>query len=210
MLRIGRSNAGYALLVYFYFTTNNNIRFWVCVCACVCDVRHVDVNTLYVHACPCVLCMRNILRVYVRVYALHAHALRVYALYVHAHVYALQVYVMNVHVHSACACVSVCVVVFVTYRLPLLDVSSCLAAAYDGWSGGVYGGEGGGVLNRRNVLDPMHGRSRMTIDPRIPMPGRSMSGFHRPGRHCLRQARSAVRCLASRMKSELHPSKNRF
>ena len=32
----------------------------------------------------------------------------------------------------------------------------------------------------------MHGRSRMTIDPRIPtMPGRSTSGFHQPGRHCL-------------------------
>ena len=28
----------------------------------------------------------------------------------------------------------------------------------------------------------VHGRSRMTIDPRIPtMPGRSTSGFHRPG-----------------------------
>ena len=31
----------------------------------------------------------------------------------------------------------------------------------------------------------VHGRSRMTIDPRIPtMPGRSTSGFHQPGRHC--------------------------
>ncbi|CAM9399857.1 unnamed protein product [Laminaria digitata] len=30
----------------------------------------------------------------------------------------------------------------------------------------------------------MPGRSRMTIDPRIPtMQGRSPSGFHRPGRH---------------------------
>ena len=37
----------------------------------------------------------------------------------------------------------------------------------------------------------MHGRSRVTIDPRVPiMPGRSTSGFHRPGRHCLHQARS--------------------
>ena len=44
------------------------------------------------------------------------------------------------------------------------------------------GGEG--VLNRRDVFDPMHGRSRMTIDPRIlTMPERSMSGFHRLGRH---------------------------
>ena len=32
----------------------------------------------------------------------------------------------------------------------------------------------------------VHGRSRMTIDPRIStMPGRSTSGFHQPGRHCL-------------------------
>ena len=40
----------------------------------------------------------------------------------------------------------------------------------------------------------MHGRSRMTIYPRIPtMPGRSTSGFHRLGRriHWLHQARSA-------------------
>ena len=36
------------------------------------------------------------------------------------------------------------------------------------------------------VLDIMHDLSRMTIDPRIPtMPGRSTSGFHRPGRCCL-------------------------
>ena len=57
----------------------------------------------------------------------------------------------------------------------------------------------------------VHGRSRMTIDPRIPtMPGRSMSGFHQPGRHCLHHARSAVRCSASRMKGELHPTKNRL
>ena len=34
---------------------------------------------------------------------------------------------------------------------------------------------------------------------------------HRPGRHCLlHQARSAVRCWASRMKGELHPTRNRF
>ena len=34
------------------------------------------------------------------------------------------------------------------------------------------------------VLIVMHGRSRMTIAPRIlTMPGRSPSGFHRPGRH---------------------------
>ena len=56
----------------------------------------------------------------------------------------------------------------------------------------------------------VHGRGRMTIDPRIPtMPGQSTSGFHQPGRHCLHLARNAVRCSASRMKGELHPSKNR-
>ena len=49
----------------------------------------------------------------------------------------------------------------------------------------------------------------LTIDPRIPtLPGRSMSGFHRAGRHCLHQARSAVWCSASGMKGELHLSKN--
>ena len=72
----------------------------------------------------------------------------------------------------------------------------------------------GGVLDKRDVFDLMHGRSinsRMTIDPRIPtMPGRSTSGFHRPGRYRLHQARSAVRCRASRMKGELHSTKDRF
>ena len=56
----------------------------------------------------------------------------------------------------------------------------------------------------------VRGRSRMAIDPRIPaMPGRGTSRFHQRGRHWLHQARSAVRCSASRMKGELHPSKNR-
>ena len=36
------------------------------------------------------------------------------------------------------------------------------------------------------VLIIKHGRSRMTIDPRIPrMLGQSTLGFHRPGRQCL-------------------------
>ena len=49
------------------------------------------------------------------------------------------------------------------------------------------------------------------VDPRPrTMLGRSTSGFqHRQGRHCLHQARVAVRCRASRMKRELHPTKNR-
>ena len=45
----------------------------------------------------------------------------------------------------------------------------------------------------------MNGRSRMTIDSRIhTTPGRSTFGFHRPGKHCSHQARSAVRCSAER------------
>ena len=47
----------------------------------------------------------------------------------------------------------------------------------------------------------VNGHNRMTIDPRIPaMPGRNTSGSHQPGRHCLHQARSAVRCSARCMK----------
>ena len=54
----------------------------------------------------------------------------------------------------------------------------------------------------------MHGRSRMTMDPRTPtMPGRSTSGVHRPGRQ-LHKAQSAVRCSTSRMKGEPNPTKN--
>ena len=61
------------------------------------------------------------------------------------------------------------------------------------------------------VLDVMHGCSRMTIDHRIPTsPGRSTSDFLIPGRLCLHQARCAVRCSASRMKAELHSTKNCF
>ena len=57
----------------------------------------------------------------------------------------------------------------------------------------------------------MHGRSRVAIDPRVPtMPGLSTSGFHRSGRHCLHQARIAVRCSPSHMMGELHPTKNRL
>ena len=53
----------------------------------------------------------------------------------------------------------------------------------------------------------MHSSSLKTIDPRTPtMPGRSKWGFHRPDRHRVHEARSAVRCSASRMKGELHPT----
>ena len=48
----------------------------------------------------------------------------------------------------------------------------------------------------------------MTIDPLVPtISGRSMPGFHQPGRHCLHQARSSVRCSASCRKGELLPAK---
>ena len=80
---------------------------------------------------------------------------------------------------------------------------------------GGWGGRGGGEVSRAGgrggcvCTQCVHGRSRKTIKPRIPtMPGRSMFGFHQPGRHCLHQARSAVRCSASRMKGELHPSES--
>ena len=38
------------------------------------------------------------------------------------------------------------------------------------------GGKWGGVLDRRDILDLMHGRGRIAVNSRIPtMPGRSMS-----------------------------------
>ena len=60
------------------------------------------------------------------------------------------------------------------------------------WDGG-----GGG----RGVRIIMHGRSRMTMNPHIPIynAGRSTSGIHRPDRHCSYRTRSAVRCSASRL-----------
>ena len=57
----------------------------------------------------------------------------------------------------------------------------------------------------------MRTRSLKAIDTRIPtMPGWFTCGFRRLliDRDRLHQARSAVRCLASRMKGELHPTKN--
>ena len=51
-------------------------------------------------------------------------------------------------------------------------------------------------------------RGRSLSDHKPSHPYNAMSGFRRPGRRCLHQARSAVRCSASRMKSELHPAKN--
>ena len=60
-----------------------------------------------------------------------------------------------------------------------------------------------------SVLIIMYGHSLEPIVPRIPiMLGRSTSGFYRPGRHRVHQARSAVRYSVSRVKRELHPAKN--
>ena len=76
----------------------------------------------------------------------------------------------------------------------------------EGAGGGGRAGGGVGWVCTQFV----HGLVRMTICPRIAtIPGRRTSGFHQTGRHCLHQARRAVRCSASRMKSELHTSKNR-
>ena len=89
-------------------------------------------------------------------------------------------------------------------------------------------GEGGGTYvmhgRSRTTVDPriptmpgrstgrvtyvIHGRSRTTIDTCIPTTsGRSTSDFYRPGRHCLHRARSVVRWPASCI---LHPTKNRL
>ena len=74
-----------------------------------------------------------------------------------------------------------------------------------GWRGGHDQGGGGG-----GGTQLVHGRSRMTIDPRIlTMPGRSTSSIHQLGTQRLHQARSAVRCSVSRVKGKLHPFKHR-
>ena len=67
-------------------------------------------------------------------------------------------------------------------------------------------GGGGGVLDRRGVLDPMHGRSRMTIDPRVPTNAGTELVGNPPTRKTL-LAPSAKR-LGMSMKGELHPTKN--
>ena len=64
-------------------------------------------------------------------------------------------------------------------------VMEALVDALDGSPAGI---QVRGVLvsGGRGCTHAMHGRSHVTIDPRIPtMLGRSTSGFHRPGRHCL-------------------------
>ena len=74
----------------------------------------------------------------------------------------------------------------------------------------IVGGRGGGGVCSISCMAVV---VCLTIDPRMPtMLGRSMSGFHRPGRCCLHQAmRSAVKWPASHMKGQLHPTtKNRL
>ena len=72
----------------------------------------------------------------------------------------------------------------------------------EGERGFYWGGFGGGLAIVSYVV-----AVRRTVDPRPPtMPGRSTSGFRRPGRHCADQARSAVRCSTSGMTGELHPT----
>ena len=69
----------------------------------------------------------------------------------------------------------------------------------------------GGVGRGRGVYSTfMHGRSRMTITIRPSHPynaGTEHVGFSPTCRALL--APSTVRCSASRMKGELHPTKNR-
>ena len=70
-------------------------------------------------------------------------------------------------------------------------------------------GEGGGVLDGRDVLDSMYGRSHMNKKPRTPtMPRRSTSGLHQRGRPCpqqsskhrevLGESHEGVRCILLR------------
>ena len=108
--------------------------------------------------------------------------------------------------------VSVREVSFLGALLAAYDVDPSVAHVDNRSCGGGGGGGdapitgGGGGVGGAHFT---HSRSCMTIDPRIPtVPGRSMSGFHRAGRHRVHQARSAVRCLASRMQGELHRAKN--
>ena len=67
-------------------------------------------------------------------------------------------------------------------RAMIFAAATELIGARQGKEGGNREGESAGA----GVLNIMNGRSRMTIDSRIPkVPGRSTPGFHRPGRHCL-------------------------
>ena len=61
---------------------------------------------------------------------------------------------------------------------------------------GVGDSGGGGRWTRGGCIRVIHACSHKTVDPPIHL----VSGhrfFHRPGRHCLHQAQSALRCSAS-------------
>ena len=65
---------------------------------------------------------------------------------------------------------------------------------HDGWGGGVF----------ISCINVALRQKTKTIDPRIPYcAGTEHVGFYQSGRHRVNQARSAVRCSASRMKGEL-------
>ena len=78
----------------------------------------------------------------------------------------------------------------------------------------IWGEMGGGERSERGdgvcvCAHAMHDGSRVPTDPRIPtLPGRGTLSSQRPGRHCLHQSQSTVRCWASRIKDELYPAKN--
>ena len=66
------------------------------------------------------------------------------------------------------------------------------------------GASGGGGIH------VTQGRSRMIMDPRTPYnAGTEHAGFSTTRQTLLAQAIRAVRCLSSRIKGELHPSRNR-
>ena len=85
--------------------------------------------------------------------------------------------------------------------LPPLPLSHSIGHLSPGGDPGIREGWGCTHLRRSRRLK--------TIDPRIStMPGRSTSGFRRPGRHRVRQARTAVRYSASHVtEGALHPAK---
>ena len=74
-----------------------------------------------------------------------------------------------------------------TYKY-LSAILSCISDFFFRlWDGNHSGQDKREALGRGGMYPLlMNGRSRIPLDPRIPtMSGRSMSGFHRPGRHCL-------------------------
>ena len=71
----------------------------------------------------------------------------------------------------------------------------------------VFANTQGGV--GRGVLITIHGRSRMTMDPRIPtMPGTEHVGLSPTRQTSLAPSAKRREVSASRMKGELHPTEN--